>query len=224
MTDGRASSMTMEPTSEQIEDAAALWKALGFVGDRHGQVRHLAINLAIRDQAHAARISELETGIKRLSEEEEACGESLSVDDAFNLVRMAAKLSEHEKANVAYVDANTLLIRRVEALEAENDKLKRERQRVDRRIREQRAVLRWWQDHFSMHVSYMSRRGLVALGWKWKLIEHYRQMKTIRVKDTTAEALLQEARPFISEFASTTAREDRAEAARTLASKIGAAT
>lgn len=57
-------------------------------------------------------------GIKRLSEEEEICGETMSEEDAFDLVRMAAKLAEYEKANVAYVDANTALISRATAAEA----------------------------------------------------------------------------------------------------------
>lgn len=60
----------------------------------------------------------LREGIKRLSEEEEICGETMSEEDAFDLVRMAAKLAEYEKANVAYVDANTALIARATATEA----------------------------------------------------------------------------------------------------------
>lgn len=90
---------------------------------------------------------------------------------------------------------------RINELEAENAKLKSERLRVDKRIREQRAVLRWWQDHFNMHVSHASRRRLVALGWKWRIIEHYRQMKTVRVKvkDTAAEARAEAAEALLKE-------------------------
>lgn len=97
---------------------------------------------------------------------------------------------------------------RVKELEAENQRLKRERRRVDNRIREQRCTLRWWQDHFNMHVSHASRRRLVALGWKWRIIEHYRQMKTVRitVKDiaaidraTTAEAETERLRALVEE-------------------------
>lgn len=49
-------------------------------------------------------------------------------------------------------------------------------------------------------------------------------LNTLRIKSEeaeAAEALLKEALPFIREFATITAREDRAAAARSLASKIG---
>jgi hypothetical protein len=42
---------------------------------------------------------EFRAGIKRLSDEEELCGETMPDEDAFNLVRMAARLSAAEARN-----------------------------------------------------------------------------------------------------------------------------
>lgn len=56
----------MEPTPELLEDAAKLWKAMGFVNDRHGSVRRLALCLAVRDEAHAASLSDAEARIAEL--------------------------------------------------------------------------------------------------------------------------------------------------------------
>lgn len=47
--------------------------------------------------AYQARVSELEAGIKRLSDEEELCDETTG-DDPFSIVRLAAKLAAAEEA------------------------------------------------------------------------------------------------------------------------------
>lgn len=69
---------------------------------------------------------ELTSGIKRLSDEEELLAETTG--DMVSVVKLAAKLAlsethvnELQKANVAYVDANTALIRENEALKKDRD-------------------------------------------------------------------------------------------------------
>lgn len=123
----------MTDTTDPTKPVAWAHPEMGWVDQSYDVIRRHCLNdgpmpvplvrLSEYERVKAEN-EEVRAGIKRLSDEEELCGETMPEEDAFSLVRMAAKLAEYEKANVAYVDANTALIARSEALEAEVKRLR----------------------------------------------------------------------------------------------------